>query len=104
MEAHMSNTDFDVDSFSREVGMSRAQLNRKLTALLDQSPNEFIRTMRLKRAAQLLGKNGGNIGEVAFMVGFSNSSYFTKCFRDYYGVAPSEYVLSGTTTQENNIL
>jgi signal transduction histidine kinase/DNA-binding response OmpR family regulator len=94
MEENMSNADFDVDSFSREVGMSRAQLNRKITALLDQSPNEFIRTMRLKRASQLLGQKQSNIGEIAFLVGFSNPGYFTKCFRDYYGVAPSEYTPS----------
>jgi signal transduction histidine kinase/DNA-binding response OmpR family regulator len=94
MEAHISNADFDVDAFSREIGMSRAQLNRKLTALIDQSPNEFIRSMRLKRAAQLLGQNQSNVGEVAFMVGFSNPNYFTKCFRDYYGVAPSDYTAS----------
>jgi AraC-like DNA-binding protein len=102
MEENMANPDFDVDAFSREVGMSRAQLNRKLTALLDQSPNEFIRSMRLKRAAQLLKQHGGNVGEVAYMVGFSNPNYFTKCFRDCYGVAPSEYMLSGTNAEENN--
>jgi signal transduction histidine kinase/DNA-binding response OmpR family regulator len=103
MEENMGNPDFDVDAFSREIGMSRAHLNRKLTALVDQSPNEFIRVMRLKRAAQLLQRQKYNVGEVAFMVGFSNPNYFTKCFRDYYRVAPSEYVLSGTTTEENNI-
>jgi DNA-binding response OmpR family regulator len=102
MEENMANPHFDVEAFSREIGMSRAHLNRKLTALVDQSPNEFIRVMRLKRAAQLLQRQKYNVGEVAFMVGFSNPNYFTKCFRDYYGVAPSEYVLSGTTTEENN--
>jgi YesN/AraC family two-component response regulator len=93
MEENMGNAEFDVDAFSRSIGMSRAQLNRKLSALLDQSPNEFIRTMRLKRAAALLSQQQGNIAEIAFMVGFSNPNYFTKCFRDYYGVAPSEYLV-----------
>jgi signal transduction histidine kinase/DNA-binding response OmpR family regulator len=101
MEENMGNPDFDVDAFSREIGMSRAQLNRKLTALIDQSPNEFIRSMRLKRAAQLLGQNQSNVGEVAFLVGFSNPNYFTKCFRDYYGVAPSEYMVSGTASENH---
>jgi DNA-binding response OmpR family regulator len=93
MEENIGNTEFDVDAFSRSIGMSRAQLNRKLSALLDQSPNEFIRTMRLKRAAALLSQQKGNIAEIAFMVGFSNPNYFTKCFRDYYGLAPSEYLV-----------
>jgi signal transduction histidine kinase/DNA-binding response OmpR family regulator len=101
MEENISNADFDVDAFSRAIGMSRAQLNRKLNALLDQSPNEFIRLIRLKRAAHLLQQNQGNVGEVAFMVGFSNPNYFTKCFRDLYGVAPSEYLQSVKATQEN---
>ena len=100
VEENISNPDFHVDAFSRAIGMSRAQLNRKLTALVDQSPNEFIRTIRLKRAASLLRQHGGNVGEVAFMVGFSSPNYFTKCFRDYYGVAPSDYLLSGTAPKK----
>ncbi|MDQ4139082.1 MAG: ATP-binding protein, partial [Bacteroidota bacterium] len=100
MEENLGNADFDVDAFSREVGMSRAQLNRKLNALVDQSPNEFIRLIRLKRAAQLLQQNQGNVGEIAFQVGFSNPNYFTKCFRDLYGVAPSEYLQSVDATKQ----
>ncbi len=100
MEENISNPDFDVEAFSRAIGMSRAQLNRKLTALVNQSPNEFIRTIRLKRAASLLQQHGGNVGEIAFMVGFTSPNYFTKCFRDYYGVAPTDYLLSDTATEE----
>jgi signal transduction histidine kinase/DNA-binding response OmpR family regulator len=101
VEENIANPDFDVDAFSRELGMSRTQLNRKLTAMVEQSPNEFIRTMRLKRAAALLAGQQSNVGEIAFMVGFSNPNYFTKCFRDYYGLAPTEYVLTGKITEEN---
>jgi signal transduction histidine kinase/DNA-binding response OmpR family regulator len=99
MDEHSANAEFDVVAFSREVGMSKAQLNRKLSALVDQSPGEFIRTFRLKKAANLLKQNHGNIAEIAFMVGFSSPNYFTKCFHDHYGVAPSEYMLSGSTTE-----
>jgi DNA-binding response OmpR family regulator len=91
MEANMANADFNVEVFSKEIGMSRAQLHRKLTALVGLSTNEFIRSLRLKRAASLLIQQQGNVSEVAYGVGFSSLNYFTKCFRDYYGQTPSEY-------------
>jgi AraC-like DNA-binding protein len=72
--------------------MSRSGLNRKLTALTGQTPNEFIRAMRMKRAAQLLNKNQGTISEVSYMVGFNSTNYFTKCFKDFYGCTPTEYL------------
>ncbi|CAN5910517.1 hypothetical protein BH24BAC1_BH24BAC1_41050 [soil metagenome] len=94
LEENMANADFDVDAFSRAIGMSRAHLNRKLAAVVNQSANELVRTFRLKRAADLLQQNQNSVAEIAFMVGFSSPNYFTKCFRDQYGVAPSEYLLS----------
>jgi transcriptional regulator GlxA family with amidase domain len=74
-----------------EIGMSRMQLFRKLKALTNQTPSEFIRTIRLKRAAQLLQQKFGNVAEITYEVGFNNLSYFAKCFRELYGVSPSEY-------------
>ncbi|MBC8153060.1 MAG: response regulator, partial [Bacteroidetes bacterium] len=91
LEANLSNADFDVMLFSREVGWSQTHLHRKLTALLGQSANELIRTFRLKRAASLLDQQHGNVSEIAFSVGFSNPNYFTKCFRDQFGCTPTEY-------------
>lgn len=95
MEANMGNSKFDVEAFSREIGLSRTHLHRKLTALTGQSPNEFIRTIRLKRAASLLQQHQGNNSEIAYAVGFSTLNYFTKCFKDFYGVTPSEYAHKG---------
>ncbi len=92
MEENMDNPDFDIESFGKTLGMSRSGLNRKLTALTGQSPNEFIRAMRMKRAAQLLNKNQGTISEVSYMVGFNSNNYFTKCFRAYYGITPTEFL------------
>lgn len=92
MEENLSNPDFDVESLSREIGMSRVNLHRKLKALIDQAPNEFIRTFRLKRAAYLLTQNYGNISEVAFNLGFNSLTYFSRSFKQYYGVKPSDFV------------
>jgi signal transduction histidine kinase/DNA-binding response OmpR family regulator len=90
-ENHMSNTNFGVDMFAQEAGMSTAQLYRKINALTGQTPNDFIRNMRLQRAADLLDKKAGNVAEVAYQVGFNNLSYFAKCFREKFGETPSDY-------------
>lgn len=91
IEENLGDCDFDVTAMTGEIGMSRMQLFRKLKALTNQTPSEFIRTIRLKRAAQLLKKNFGNVAEITYEVGFNNLSYFAKCFRELYGVSPSEY-------------
>ena len=91
MEEHMSDSNFGVELFCREAAMSRIQLYRKLKALTDQSPSDFIRAMRLKRAAELILNNAGNIAEVAYQVGFKEPSYFTKCFQMQFGKTPSEF-------------
>lgn len=91
LEKNLANADFDVSTFCREMGVSQTHLHRKLTALLGQSANELIRSFRLKRAASLLGQQHGNVSEIAFMVGFNNPNYFTRCFRDQFGQTPTEY-------------
>jgi signal transduction histidine kinase/DNA-binding response OmpR family regulator len=91
VEANMANAEFDVETFGREVGMSRTHIHRKLKALTDQSVSEFIRTIRLKRAAQLLSQKAGNVSEIAYLVGFKEQSYFSRCFQQTFGCAPSEY-------------
>jgi len=92
VEQNLSNTDFNVDRFSKEMGVSRVQLHRKIIALTNQSSSSFIRAIRLKRAAQMLRKHSGNISEIAYEVGFNNPSYFSECFHKYFGLLPSDYI------------
>ncbi|MDJ1502029.1 tetratricopeptide repeat protein [Xanthocytophaga agilis] len=92
VEENMSNTEFGSEEFAREAGLSRMQLHRKLTALTGQSTSEFLRSMRLKRAAQLLDARAGNVSDVAYQVGFDNLPYFSKCFREQFDCTPSEYL------------
>ncbi len=93
MEEHMADAGFGVEALGLEVGMSRMQLFRKLKALTNHAPGDFIRLMRLKRAAALLTQGAGNIAEVAFQVGFQDPSYFTKSFQKQFGQTPSEYIV-----------
>lgn len=90
VEQNINNEKFGVEQLGNELNMSRSQLHRKLTALLGQGPNQFIRTFRLQRAHDLLRQNSATTAEIAYQVGFSSPSYFTKCFHEQYGYTPSE--------------
>jgi signal transduction histidine kinase/ligand-binding sensor domain-containing protein/DNA-binding response OmpR family regulator len=91
VETNISNKDFSVEDLSRAVGMSRVLLYKKLLALTGKSPIEFIRSIRLQRAAQLLEKSQLTVAEVAYQVGFNNPKYFARYFREEYGMLPSLY-------------
>lgn len=91
VEEHMSDVNFDVDRFAREMGMGRSTLFRKLKGLTGQAPNSFIRSMRLKRAAQLLESGKLSVSETLGYVGIHELSYFSKIFKKQFGVSPSQY-------------
>lgn len=91
VEKHLDNSEFSVIMFQTEIGMSRSQLHRKLKALTDQSASKFIRTIRLQQAAHYFRTNGYNVSEVAYQCGFNNLSYFALCFKEKYGLTPTEY-------------
>lgn len=91
VEAHLSDTDFSVEHLQKELGISRMQLHRKLKALTGKSATEFIRTIRLKIAAEKLQAGQDNVSQIAYQVGFNSLSYFTKCFKEQFGVIPSGY-------------
>ncbi|MCU4177236.1 two-component regulator propeller domain-containing protein [Carboxylicivirga sp. N1Y90] len=92
VEENMSEAGFSVEHLSKELGMSRVYLYKKLLAITGKSPIEFIRIIRLKRGAQLLEKSQMNIAEVAYAVGFNNPRYFSKYFKEEYGLLPTAYV------------
>jgi AraC-like DNA-binding protein len=91
LEENLSDPAFGPPQLQDMLSMSKTQFYRKMKALTDQSPGEFIRNYRLKRAAQILSKKGENVTQVAYAVGFNNLSYFAKCFKELHGVIPSEY-------------
>ena len=91
IENHMDEPEFGVEIFASEIALSHSQLYRKIHALTNQSPVEFIRILRLKRAASLLKREYGNVAEIAYEVGFTNPSYFAECFKKLFGKSPSEY-------------
>lgn len=91
VEENIEDADFGVKELASEVGLSPRQLQRRLRETVDQSPVEFIRSLRLQRAAQLLEGRYGNVSEVAYSVSFTSRSYFAKCFREQFGSSPSEY-------------
>jgi DNA-binding response OmpR family regulator len=92
VEKNLSNPDFEVSDFAYEIGMSRTQLYRKINAIAGQTVREFIRIIRLKKAAELLVTSEMNITEIADSVGFGSQSYFTTSFTEYFGINPSKYV------------
>jgi AraC-like DNA-binding protein len=80
-----------VNEFSKQMGISRMQLYNKLVSLTGSTPLEFIRTLRLKRAAQLLEKSQMSVSEIAYQVGFNDPRYFSMLFKKEFGALPSMY-------------
>lgn len=90
VEENMSNPDFSVETLCELAGISRSALHNKIKSLLNQSTTEFINTIRVKRAAQLIKRKAGSISEIAYDVGFNNLSYFNKVFKSHFHITPKE--------------
>ncbi len=86
----LSNSEFSISDFCKVLGMSRTSVYNKLKTLTDQSPNDFIRIIRLNRSKELLVSGKYTIGEVSYMVGFSDPKYFSTCFKKQFGISPSK--------------
>lgn len=91
MEKNMDNNGLVVEDLVNEMALGRTVFFNKLKSLTGLSPVEFIREVRIKRAAQLLEVGSYNITEVTYMVGMNDSRYFSKCFKAVYGMTPTEY-------------
>lgn len=98
--AHLQDPDYSVDTFSANLCMSRMNLYRKVKSITGQTPTEYIRNLRLERAALLLRTTAMSINEISERVGFAYSSYFTKCFKDKYGISPKDYVQSASAADK----
>jgi signal transduction histidine kinase/ligand-binding sensor domain-containing protein/DNA-binding response OmpR family regulator len=96
VETYIEDPEFSVEELSKELGISRAHLYRKLLSLTGKSALEFIRIIRLQRAAQLLEKSQLTIAEIAYKVGFNTPKYFTKYFKEHYKILPSAYARKQT--------
>ncbi len=90
VEAEIGNAEITVEDFADRLGLSRVQMYRKIKALTNYSPTEILRNVRLKRASVLLKTTSDTVSEICYKVGFATPSYFTKCYREYFGESPSD--------------
>lgn len=91
VEKNLSNPEYSIEDLSRDMCMSRATLYRKITSITGSSPSDFVKNVRLRKAAELLKEGGLSIAEIADQVGFNTPSYFTKSFKKLFGVLPTQY-------------
>jgi signal transduction histidine kinase/DNA-binding response OmpR family regulator len=91
VEQNLDAADLGVETLCQAVCLSRSQLHRKLQAITGQSATEFVRSLRLRRAAHLLHQQTASVSEIAYSVGFDNLSYFSRAFKEQFGLSPSEY-------------
>lgn len=98
IEENIDDTSLSVESLGEKMCLSRVQLYRKIKALTGYSPNEYIRTARLKKASYLLATTDNTVSEIAYSVGFSSPSYFAKCYKEYFGQNPAAKKKTGVTS------
>ena len=92
IEANLTDSELSVEELGSKMGLSRVQLYRKIKALTNYSPNELVRIARLKKAASLLASSEKTISEITYEVGFTSPSYFTKCYKEYFGESPTDFL------------
>jgi len=91
IDRNMANTEYSIEAFASDMAMERSTLYRRLQSVMGQGPLEFVRTIRLKHAAELLRSGRYSVTEVSELVGYNTPRYFAKHFREMYGVRPGEY-------------
>jgi signal transduction histidine kinase/DNA-binding response OmpR family regulator len=96
-EKHLTDNEYGVEQLSAEIGLSRVHVYRKIKHLTGLTVSEFVRNIKLKKAAVILQESGKSIAEIAYETGFSSPSYFSKCFKDLYNISPTEFVQNNTS-------
>ncbi len=103
---NIGDSEFGVEQLADAVGLSRVHLHRKMKSLVGLAPRDFLKSVRLKRAAEMLLKKNTNISQVRYSVGFSSPGQFSESFKKYFGYSPSEYIAkqseSDDTQKEND--
>ncbi|MBN2765293.1 MAG: response regulator [Paludibacteraceae bacterium] len=102
IEKHMLDVNFSIDTLAEVMNMSRSNFYRKIKSISGMSPNDYLKTIRLKKAAELLLSQEYRINEVYEQAGFSSSSYFAKCFKEQFGMLPREFVQKSLQSLQNN--
>lgn len=92
IKKNIDNTEYSVEQFALDIGMSRSALHKKFKAITGQSTTEFIRAIRVKRAATLMKTGKYSITEIVFMVGFSDPKHFRSCFKKQFGQTPTQFI------------
>ena len=93
IEKHIADENFSVESLTDIFNISRSHLQRKLKAIGGVTPGDYLRNYRLRKACQLLLETDMRVNEVAYSVGFSTASYFTRVFQKAYGILPKEFIV-----------
>ena len=103
IELHLTDSDFDLGYIASELNVSKSTMNRKIKAITGMTPMDFVRNIRLKFACKLLKSGDKNISEIAYSVGFSNPKYFSTCFKEEFGLTPSEFIKPVETGINHNL-
>lgn len=99
VEENIGDPDFNIDTAADSMNMSRSAFYKKFKSLTNFAPVEFVREMRLKRAKQFFDSGHAKISDISFLIGFSNSKYFSTCFKEQFGITPTEYIKSKETSK-----
>lgn len=100
---HLEETEFDLEMLSKELGMSKSTLHRKIKAMTGLTPLDFIRNIKMKEACAMLNSRQLSVSEIAYALGFTNPKYFTKCFKDEFGVTPTEFQQKSMTKMSRKV-
>ena len=103
MERNIDKFDFSVEDFVREMGYSRSAVQKKIKAITGKTATNLVRDYRLERARQLIEQGAGFLSEIATMVGFNSLSYFSNCYKQYFGLNPSEVKKKTREGEENHL-